>query len=57
MASLMGNGHGAPGIVRDPSTVRGLEIPHVLPHEKVFPIQIGSKLFRLSGASLSSDGM
>ncbi|OBT56406.1 hypothetical protein VE04_03368 [Pseudogymnoascus sp. 24MN13] len=55
MASLMGNGHGAPGIVRDPATVRGLEIPHVLPHEKVFPIQIGSKLFRLSGASISSD--
>lgn len=27
----------------------------VLPHERVFPIQIGSELFRLSGASLSSD--
>ncbi|TAQ90347.1 hypothetical protein B7494_g1338 [Chlorociboria aeruginascens] len=32
------------------------EIPHVLPHERVFPIQIGSELFRLSGASISSDG-
>lgn len=32
-------------------------IPHILPHERVFPIQIGSELFRLSGASLSSDGM
>ena len=32
------------------------DIPKVLPHEKVFPIQIGSKLFRLSGASISSDG-
>ena len=31
-------------------------IPHILPHEKVFPIQIGSELFRLSGASISSDG-
>lgn len=28
-----------------------------LPAGKVFPIQIGSELFRLSGASLSSDGM
>lgn len=27
-----------------------------LPPEKVFPIQIGSELFRLSGASISSDG-
>ncbi|EJT71801.1 hypothetical protein GGTG_11054 [Gaeumannomyces tritici R3-111a-1] len=31
------------------------KIPHVLPHERVFPIQIGSELFKLSGASLSSD--
>ena len=27
----------------------------VLPPRKVFPIQIGDKLFRLSGASISSD--
>ncbi|RJE18268.1 hypothetical protein PHISCL_09392 [Aspergillus sclerotialis] len=27
-----------------------------LPPEKVFSIQVGTKLFRLSGASLSSDG-
>lgn len=53
----MGNGITAPGIMRDPARFRGPEIPHVLPHEKVFPIQIGSKLFRLSGASISSDGM
>lgn len=33
------------------------DIPHILPHERVFPIQIGSELFRLSGASISSDGM
>lgn len=32
------------------------KIPHILPHERVFPIQIGSELFKLSGASLSSDG-
>ena len=31
-------------------------IPTVLPARKVFPIQIGDKLFRLSGASISSDG-
>ncbi|KAG0644233.1 hypothetical protein HOY80DRAFT_182940 [Tuber brumale] len=31
------------------------EIPRILPHEKVFPIQIGGELFRLSGASISSD--
>lgn len=32
-------------------------IPRILPHERVFPIQIGCDLFKLSGASLSSDGM
>lgn len=31
-------------------------IPVILPARKVFPIQIGDKLFRLSGASISSDG-
>ncbi|TGZ79842.1 hypothetical protein EX30DRAFT_396674 [Ascodesmis nigricans] len=31
------------------------DIPKILPHEMVFPIQIGSELFRLSGASISSD--
>lgn len=30
--------------------------PVTLPARKVFPIQIGDKLFRLSGASISSDG-
>ncbi len=51
-----------PGIMREPprvpQAVRGtpIDIPHILPHEKVFPIQIGSELFRLSGASISSDG-
>ncbi|KAJ8064692.1 hypothetical protein OCU04_007013 [Sclerotinia nivalis] len=45
-----------PGILRD-SEPRKLntDIPKYLPHEKVFPIQIGTELFRLSGASLSSD--
>ncbi|ODV88173.1 hypothetical protein CANARDRAFT_26326 [[Candida] arabinofermentans NRRL YB-2248] len=31
-------------------------IPEILPHEKMYSIQIGDKLYRLSGASLSSDG-
>lgn len=30
--------------------------PMMLPARKVFPIQIGDKLFKLSGASISSDG-
>ena len=34
----------------------GLPLPSILPPEKVFPIQIGSDLFRLSGASIASDG-
>ena len=29
---------------------------YILPPEKVFSIQIGTELFRLSGASISSDG-
>lgn len=48
-----------PGILRDPSIAVprkwNTDIPMVLPHERVFPIQIGSELFRLSGASISSD--
>ncbi|KAK6454877.1 uncharacterized protein RJT20DRAFT_53083 [Scheffersomyces xylosifermentans] len=32
-----------------------LSIPVILPHDKVFSIQVGYKLFRLSGLSLSSD--
>ncbi|KAH6606705.1 btb poz domain-containing [Trichoderma cornu-damae] len=31
------------------------KIPPILPQERVFPIQIGGELFKLSGASLSSD--
>ncbi|KAM3562698.1 hypothetical protein ARSEF4850_002673 [Beauveria asiatica] len=31
------------------------KIPDILPRERVFPIQIGGQLFKLSGASLSSD--
>ncbi|KAK9455861.1 hypothetical protein V1511DRAFT_498889 [Dipodascopsis uninucleata] len=33
-----------------------LNIPRILPHEKVFQIQVGGVMFTLSGASLSSDG-
>ena len=49
-----------PGILRDPAVTQArkynTDIPNILPHERVFPIQIGSELFRLSGASISSDG-
>lgn len=31
------------------------EIPNILPHEKIYSIQVGCKLFKISGASLSSD--
>jgi hypothetical protein len=27
------------------------KIPRVLPHERVFPVQIGSEMFKLSGVS------
>lgn len=51
-----------PGVLRNPNIGAAprkynTNIPHILPHERVFPIQIGSELFRLSGASISSDGM
>jgi hypothetical protein len=53
-------GTGPQGRVIDVSTPRRVpESPgalNILPAGKVFPIQIGSELFRLSGASLSSDG-
>lgn len=42
--------------MRPPSEKSISKIPEILPHERVFPIQIGSELFKLSGASLSSDG-
>lgn len=51
--------NGPPGILRDGKSSgknNGTAIPRILPHEKVFPIQIGNELFRLSGASISSDG-
>lgn len=61
-ASSSGRASSMPGPddLEFPGVVRGQNfpgIPDVLPHEKVFPIQIGSELFRLSGASISSDGM
>lgn len=33
------------------------ETKSTLPPEKVFSIQIGTELFRLSGASIASDGI
>jgi hypothetical protein len=61
----MGTNHAAPSLsLSQSSGPRGAnsladrvsKIPHILPHERVFPIQIGSELFKLSGASISSDG-
>ncbi|KAH0541515.1 hypothetical protein FGG08_003990 [Glutinoglossum americanum] len=45
----------APSIMRATRAQSFPDIPKILPHEKVFPVQIGSELFRLSGASISSD--
>lgn len=45
-----------PGSDLGARTLSDPSIPMVLPARKVFPIQIGDKLFRLSGASISSDG-
>ncbi|OUM51361.1 hypothetical protein BVG19_g456 [[Candida] boidinii] len=39
----------------DPEYTANISIPEVLPHDKMYSIQIGDRLFRLSGASLSSD--
>lgn len=33
-----------------------VDIPDILPHETIYQIQIGTKVFKISGASLSSDG-
>lgn len=41
--------HGADNILHP-------KIPDILPRERVFPIQVGGEVFKLSGASLSSDG-
>jgi hypothetical protein len=53
-------GTGPQGRVIDVSkprrVVEGPGGPDMLPAGKVFPIQIGAELFRLSGASISSDG-
>ena len=49
---------GGNGFTREPSlrTTGTSQDQNVLPNEKGFPIQIGSELFRLSGASIMSDG-
>ncbi len=58
-STLEGEGQGGgrlPGVHRPDPATRLPDVPPILPSEKVFPIQIGSELFRLSGASISSDG-
>ena len=49
-------GRAQAGVSGPRRTLTNPAIPMVLPARKVFPIQIGDKLFRLSGASISSDG-
>lgn len=46
-----------PGIVRSAASNSSQQNFSTLPDEKGFTIQIGSELFRLSGASIMSDGM
>lgn len=44
------------GPMRTLDNVFDPRIPQLLPHENMYKIQVGSKLFKISGASLSSDG-
>ncbi|KAK3900545.1 hypothetical protein C8A05DRAFT_45627 [Staphylotrichum tortipilum] len=60
MAQTTGSnkGNGAAELFFDADAARKVaanHIPNILPHERVFPVQIGSELFKLSGASISSD--
>lgn len=43
------------GTVDNPKGQYDPVIPEILPHEQVYSIQVGEQLFKLSGASLSSD--
>lgn len=43
------------GTIENPKGVFNPVIPEILPHEQVFSIQVGDRLFKLSGASFSSD--
>ena len=45
----------APGVLRSPDAPNSASDDFSLPLGKGFPIQIGSELFRLSGASIMSD--
>lgn len=45
----------APGVLRTPNQAESVNQEFSLPLGKGFPIQIGSELFRLSGASIMSD--
>ena len=54
MAQNIGAGK-AQGVMRTPNPAEGATDEFTLPLGKGFPIQIGSELFRLSGASIMSD--
>ncbi|PLB44530.1 hypothetical protein P170DRAFT_440796 [Aspergillus steynii IBT 23096] len=47
------SGSGSPNSISSPSSQKGYKC--TLPPERVFSIQIGTELFRLSGASIASD--
>ena len=54
LLETMGAGR-VPGVLRTPNMAEGASEEFALPLGKGFPIQIGSELFRLSGASILSD--
>lgn len=53
MAAVMASPAAAPPPLKEGNVHN---IPPILPHGRVFPIQIGDELFKLSGASICSDG-
>ena len=56
-ALVGGNGFMArDSVARNNSTSESSQPKEALPNQKGFPIQCGSELFRLSGASIMSDG-
>lgn len=57
LSNALGKGHiKTPGVLRTGEAVLMRNGQPVLPVEKAFSIQIGWRLFRLSGASIMSDG-
>lgn len=55
-ATFRGSEPGSSVPVRMTDSVFDPRIPQLLPHERMYQIQVGNRLFKISGASLSSDG-